>query len=126
MSAALTPSRLRYLLVIAQIARETGGAVRCIDIAVRLGVARASVCRMVSAFVREGLLAQAGGRGGVRLTARGEEAAAQCVRRCERLRGAMASRFALSDYDARECAMALLTGLPDATLAALEAGAAET
>lgn len=121
----LTPAKLRYLLVIAQIAQETRGQVRCIDIAIRLGVARASVCRMVATFAREGLLVQEGGHSGVKLTEKGQTAAQRYTRQCALLRAAFAQRFALSDFDAQECAVTLMAGLPGPTLGALTARAAE-
>ncbi len=120
----LTPAKLRYLLVIAQIAEETHGQVRCIDIAIRLGVARASVCRMLTAFVREGLLVQEGGRSGVKLTEKGQATAQRYTQRCAQLRTAFAQRFALSDFDAQECAVTLMASLPGSTLDALTASAA--
>lgn len=53
----LTPAKLRYLLTIAAL-EKTGDGIRCIDIAVQLGVSRASACRMLSAFAGEGILSQ--------------------------------------------------------------------
>ena len=76
-----TPAKLRYLLVLAQIAQENGGQVRCIEIAVRMGVARASVSRMLNTFVKEELVLQETARGSVRLTEKGLKAAERYMNR---------------------------------------------
>ena len=49
----LTPGKLRYLLTIASLEKNSP-RVRCIDVAVQLGISRASVCKMLSALCREG------------------------------------------------------------------------
>lgn len=115
-----TPAKLRYLLVLAQIAHENGGQVRCIDIAVRMGVARASVSRMLNTFSKEGLVLQENARGSVRLTEKGQEAAERYLNQCRELRHILQTQFSLSAYDAQECAIALISGVSPATLRALE------
>ena len=115
-----TPAKLRYLLVLAQIAQENGGQVRCIEIAVRMGVARASVSRMLNTFVKEELVLQETARGSVRLTEKGLKAAERYMNRCKTLRDVLEKQFTLSDYDAQECALALVSGVSETTLRALE------
>lgn len=115
-----TPAKLRYLLVLAQIAQENDGHVRCIDIAVRMGVARASVSRMLNTFAKEELVFQETARGSVHLTEKGQQAAARYMTRCKSLRDVLEKQFTLSAYDAQECALALISGVSETTLRALE------
>lgn len=116
-----TPAKLRYLLVLAQIAHENEeGQVRCIEIAVRMGVARASVSRMLNTFLKEGLVLQENARGSVRLTEKGQQAADRYLKQCKELRHILQKQFSLSSYDAQECAIALISGVSPATLRALE------
>ena len=107
----LTPAKLRYLLTIAAL-EKTGDGIRCIDIAVQLGVSRASACRMLSAFAGEGILSQEPDRT-VRLTETGYED------RFGQLYPFFHETLELSPYDARECAMALCASLSQGSMTAL-------
>lgn len=113
----LTPAKLRYLITIAQLQRERP-AVRCIDVAVRLGVARASVCRMLAVFLREGLLWQHPGKT-IGLTEQGRIALAEYTGWCEKLAPLFSQMLGLTEYDAQECAMALVSNLPGCLLKTL-------
>lgn len=115
---ALTPARLRYLLTVSELSEQSRSAVRCIDVAVRLGVARASVCRMLSAFVKDGLLVQ-DPRRGVHLSDRGRAYADKYSASYHTLSGYFKAQFSLSDFDAGECAMALLSSLSDELISAV-------
>ena len=53
----LTAGKLRYLMTLERL-ESSLPKVRCIDIAVHLGISRASVCKMLSSLSREGLLEQ--------------------------------------------------------------------
>lgn len=53
----LTSGKLRYLLTIDSLEKSLP-RVRCIDVAVQLGISRASVCKMLSSLTKEGLLEQ--------------------------------------------------------------------
>lgn len=64
----LTATKKRYLLSIALLKDHPQQTFRPIELAIRLGVSRASVSRMILSFVKTGLLAQ--NRHGYRLTQR--------------------------------------------------------
>ena len=113
----LTPAKLRYLLTVAALEQD-GEGIRCIQIAIQLGVSRASACRMLSAFVEEGLLAQSPDRT-LRLTPLGRETARGYQERFAQLYPFFRQTLELSDYDARECAMALCASLTQRSMAAL-------
>ena len=113
----LTSSKLRYLLTIAAL-EKTGEGIRCIDIAVQMGVSRASACRMLSAFVREGILSQAPDRT-LHLTPAGREMAGGYEEQFGRLYPFFRETLELSPYDARECAMALCASLTQRSMTAL-------
>ena len=66
----ITAAKLRYLLTLSELEQDSDRRVRCIDIAVRLGVARPSACRMLAAFSKEGLLSRSNAQG-LRLTEAG-------------------------------------------------------
>ena len=53
----LTAGKLRYLMTVDGL-QGSLPKVRCIDVAVQLGISRASVCKMLSSLSREGLLEQ--------------------------------------------------------------------
>ena len=55
---AFTETKRKYLLTIALLGPSPSQPFRPIDLAVRLGVSRASVSRMLLAFVKEGVLTQ--------------------------------------------------------------------
>ena len=55
---AMTETKRKYLLTIALLHKDPSHPFRPIDLAVRLGVSRASVSRMLLEFVKEGLLSQ--------------------------------------------------------------------
>lgn len=57
----LTSGKLRYLLTIDSLEKSLP-RVRCIDVAVQLGISRASVCKMLSSLTKEGLLEQLPGQ----------------------------------------------------------------
>ncbi len=114
----LTPAKLRYLLTISELSEQNKSAVRCIDVAVRLGVARASVCRMLSSFVRDGLLIQ-DPRRGVHLSESGRAYAEKYGASYHALYDFFKERFGLSDFDAGECAMSLLSSLSGTLIATI-------
>ena len=113
----LTPAKLRYLLTIAAL-EKTGDGIRCIDIAVQLGVSQASACRMLSAFAGEGILSQEPDRT-VRLTETGRRMAQGYEDRFGQLYPFFHETLELSPYDARECAMALCASLSQGSMTAL-------
>lgn len=107
---SLTSSQLRYVLAAAELMEAAGRPVRGIDIAVRLGVARASACRMLSGLAAAGLL-EPRLRGGLCFTDRGQELAAEYLDAYRQLTAFFKARLRLGDYDAGECAMVLLSSL---------------
>lgn len=110
----LTSGKLRYLLTIAALERASelkiSSRVRCIDVAVQLGISRASVCKMLSSLCKEGLIEQAPDKS-LHITPFGHELAQQYEQQYHQLCPVFQS-LGLSEFDAQECAMALLSQLP--------------
>lgn len=111
MAKGLTSAQLRYIIAVAECIEKKPAKVRCIDIAARLGVARASACRMLSSLVEEDILAQ-DIRKGLSFTENGTAVAKKYVQSYRQLAGFFKAEFTLSDFDAGECAMSLLSTLP--------------
>lgn len=114
----LTSGKLRYLLTIAALERASelkiSSRVRCIDIAVQLGISRASVCKMLSSLCKEGLIEQAPDKS-LHITPFGHELAQQYEQQYHQLCPVF-QNLGLSEFDAQECAMALLSQLQEQTL----------
>ncbi len=70
----LSPSKIRYLLIIYELSMESPGAIRPIDIANRMKVSRASVAVMLKELAEHGLISRTE-ESGVRFTVRGHERA---------------------------------------------------
>ncbi len=109
----LTSGKLRYLLTIVSLEKNLK-RVRCIDVAVQLGISRASVCKMLSSLCKEGLLEQSADKS-LHITALGHELAQQYEQQYRQL-FPIFCQMGLSDFDAQECSMALLSQLPEQTL----------
>ncbi len=109
----LTSGKLRYLLTIASL-EKSSPKVRCIDIAVQLGISRASVCKMLSSMCAEGLLHQAPDKS-LHITSQGRLLAEEYESRYRQIYPAF-QQMGLSEFDSQECAMALLSQLPEQTL----------
>lgn len=109
----LTSGKLRYLLTVFELEQNLG-RVRCIDVAVRLGISRASVCKMLLIMCREGLLEQKADKS-LCLTALGNQMTERCRQQYCRLFSGFC-QIGLSEYDAQECSMALLSQLSEQTL----------
>ena len=114
----ITAAKLRYLLTISELEQDSDRRVRCIDIAVRLGVARPSACRMLAAFSKEGLLSRSKTEG-LRLTEAGYELVSRYEADYRALCRYFEERLKLPAFDARECAMALLASAPESSRRAL-------
>ena len=103
----LTATKKRYLLSIALLKDHPQQTFRPIELAIRLGVSRASVSRMILSFVKTGLLAQ--NRHGYRL---GHQRG--CCRlkiHCRNTSNTSIFRSTvlhLSKYDAQECSISSL------------------
>jgi len=105
----LSSAKVKYLLIIAKLAEETGSA-RSVDIAVQLGVARPSVCRMLNTLSGLGLVEKKP-RGAVRLTEQGERLSACYLSQYKLLLPYFQKIASLSAFDAEECVLAVLGGI---------------
>lgn len=114
----ITAAKLRYLLTISELEQTLERKVRCIDLAVQLGVARPSACRMLAAFCGEGLLSR-NKTEGIRLTHTGRELVSRYEMDYRALCRYFQGQMNLSEFNARECAMALLVAAPDSARCAL-------
>ncbi|MCI8361000.1 MAG: hypothetical protein HFE86_06665 [Clostridiales bacterium] len=110
---ALTRAGLRYVLAAAELCQGSARPARCIDIAARLGVARASACRMLARLAGAGLL-EPDIRRGVVFTEWGRRLADQYLTGYRRLTALFQEGLDLSEYDAGECAMGTLSSLSPA------------
>ncbi|MBP1581959.1 MAG: hypothetical protein J6A26_06150 [Oscillospiraceae bacterium] len=109
-----TPAKLRYLLAFhtLNLQNDQGSSVRCIDIAIHLGISRASSSRMLTQFVEDGILTNSG-KSGFQLTELGLRETEHYYAQFESLYHLFCDKLGLSDFDARECAVNLITSLPD-------------
>ena len=73
---------------------------------------------MLAAFSEEGLLSR-DKSAGIRLTAQGRELVSRYEEEYKKLSRYFQSILSLSEFDARECAMALLVAAPDSSRSAL-------
>lgn len=105
-----TPAKLRYLLAFHSLSQDSE-TVRCIDLAVHLGISRASVSRMLAQLSDDGVLEQAK-NGGFLLTELGKSCSDHYFSQYESLYQLFRDRLNLSDFDAGECASTLITSLP--------------
>ncbi|MBQ9966413.1 MAG: metal-dependent transcriptional regulator [Clostridia bacterium] len=113
----LSGAKIRYLLVIYQLSREKGAA-RSVDIAIKLGVARPSVHRMLSSLVKMGLIHMEP-RGSASLTGDGLKEALEYERQYEILYPFFSDYVGLSDYDSELSTIAALSSLPSVCIEAL-------
>lgn len=109
----LTAGKLRYLMTLERL-ESSLPKVRCIDIAVHLGISRASVCKMLSSLSREGLLEQLPDKS-LHITSLGRQLTEQYAQQYQKLCPVF-EQMGLSEFDAQECAMALLSQLSAQTL----------
>ena len=109
----LTSGKLRYLLTIDSLEKRLE-RVRCIDVAIQLGISRASACKMLSALHTEGLLDQTADKS-LHITELGHTVTDRYAQQYQLLCPTF-QQLGLSDFDAQECAMALLSQLSDQTL----------
>ena len=100
----LTSGKLRYLLTIDSLEKSLP-RVRCIDVAVQLGISRASVCKMLSSLTKEGLLEQLPDKS-LRITELGHQLTREHEEQYQTL-CPIFQQLGLSEYDAQECSMAL-------------------
>jgi len=113
----LSRSKIKYLLIIQRLSRETGNA-RSVDIAIRLGVARPSVHRMLSTMAEAGLIHMEP-RSAVSLTPAGRKAAEAFNRQYEQVYSFFSEELGLSAYDAEQSVIAALSSLPQVCIEAL-------
>ncbi len=110
----LTATKKRYLLSIALLKDHPQQTFRPIELAIRLGVSRASVSRMILSFVKTGLLAQ--NRHGYRLTSAGLLQIEDSLQQYEQYFHFYTTVLHLSKYDAQECSISLLSSAETQTL----------
>ena len=108
----LTPSAIKYLLVLKELCTPEKGA-RCMDIAERLHVTKPSVHSMISNLCDAGLVERKK-YGTVFLTPAGCEEAERYASCCSRLSDRLQDALGLEEEDARSAACAVLAQLPDA------------
>lgn len=121
----LTAAKLRYLMTVSELRSGLPHKIRCVDVAVQLGVARPTASRMLSALCREGMLLQSR-EAGFRLSGEGEQLVFRYQEEYRLLTRYFRERLGLSDYDAREAAMSLLLTVPAGTRAALRRAVSQT
>ncbi len=120
----LSGPKIKYLLIIYKLIGEKGTA-RSVDVAIRLGVARPSVHRMLASLQKLGLVSMTP-RSAVALTEEGERLAAEFACRYERLFPFFSRNVGLSGYDAEQSTIAALSSLPPVCIEALCGAAASS
>ena len=103
---AMTETNLKYLLTSALLHKDPSHPFRPIDRAVRLGVSRASVSRMLLEFVKEGLLSQK--VHSYQLSERGRRMLGEALDHYDTYHAFCTNVRKLSAFDAPECRIALL------------------
>ena len=111
---AMTETKRKYLLTIALLHKAPCLPFRPIDLAVRLGVSRASVSRMLLEFVKEGLLLQKDHS--YQLSEAGLAAIAEALDHYRTYYTFCTTLLQLSAFDAHECCISLLCGAEEMTL----------
>ena len=111
---AFTETKRKYLLTIALLGPSPSQPFRPIDLAVRLGVSRASVSRMLLEFVKEGLLLQKDHS--YQLSEAGLAAIAEALDHYRTYYTFCTTLLQLSAFDAHECCISLLCGAEEMTL----------
>lgn len=105
----LTNAKIKYLLIISKLV-ETKGEARSVDIAIDLGVARPSVCRMLKTLADMGLIEKEP-RQTVKLTQLGWDVSSCYLEQYKRVYPFFKQFANLSAFDAEECALAILGNL---------------
>ena len=111
---AMTETKRKYLLTIALLHKDPCHPFRPIDLAVRLGVSRASVSRMLLEFVKEGLLSQKAHS--YQLSERGLHTLGEALDHYGTCHAFCTNVLKLSAFDAQECCIALLCNVDTRTL----------
>ena len=111
---AMTETKRKYLLTIALLHKAPCLPFRPIDLAVRLGVSRASVSRMLLEFDKEGLLLQKDHS--YQLSEAGLAAIAEALDHYRTYYTFCTTLLQLSAFDAHECCISLLCGAEEMTL----------
>lgn len=115
---AFTETKLKYLLTIALLHGEADHPFRPIDLAVHLGVSRASVSRMLLEFVNKGYLKQIGHS--YQLSEIGLKKADEYLKFYQNWYAFYMEALQLSGYDAHECTISLLCSLEPSTIEHLD------
>ena len=105
----LTNAKIKYLLIISKLV-ETKGEARSVDIAIELGVARPSVCRMLKVLSDMGLIEKLP-RQTSKLTQLGWDVSGCYLEQYKRIYPFFRQFANLSAFDAEECALAILGNL---------------
>ncbi len=116
----LTNAKIKYLLIISKLI-ETKGEARSVDIAIDLGVARPSVCRMLKVLADMGLVEKQL-RQTAKLTPLGRDISACYLEQYKRIYPFFRQFANLSAFDAEECALAILGNLSRRCVDSLCAG----
>ncbi|WP_075877141.1 helix-turn-helix domain-containing protein [Merdibacter massiliensis] len=111
---ALTETKKRYLLTIALLHSSPQHPFRPIDLAIQLGVSRASVSRMLVEFVKENFLIQT--KHMYSLSPDGMIKITPLLNQYHMYRTFYKDTLELPDYEAQECALSMLCSLDEVTL----------
>ena len=105
----LSNAKIKYLLIISKLV-ELKGEARSVDIAIELGVARPSVCRMLKTLADMGLIEKQP-RQTVKLTQAGRDISGCYLAQYKQIYPFFKQFANLSAFDAEECALAILGNL---------------
>lgn len=110
----LTETKKKYLLTIALLNAAPAAPFRPIDLAVKLGVSRASVSRMLFEFIKEGLVVQK--EHSYQLSQQGLKIIADSLHHYHQYYAFYAQTLGLNKYDAHECCISMLCSLNQQTI----------
>lgn len=107
----LTHSKLKYLLTAAELQKSNPVGFRGIDLAIQLGVSRASVRKMLIKFTEDGYLNHES-QFYYCLTEKGSKEIECYQKNFHTLRDFFEQVMELTDFEAKECSLSVLSALP--------------
>lgn len=107
----LTHAKLKYLLTAAELQKNDEKGFRGIDLAIQLGVSRASVRKMLMKFTEDGYLGHESQYYYV-LTEKGKAEIQLYMKYYDKLQVFFKETMELTDFESKECSLSLLSVLP--------------
>lgn len=107
----LTHTKLKYLLTAAELQKQDERGFRGIDLAIQLGVSRASVRKMLLKFIEDGYLSHES-QYYYFLTEKGKHAINMYMVYYHKLQLFFKESMELTEFESKECSLSLISVLP--------------